>query len=220
MAVYFIWHIIILSSNIWITKDLVSASRVQKTAIASEMYSSAQPIWQLAILTVCSLGVYFFWWYYRNWRDLARFHNSTVSALPSTVIQVVPLANVFMTYLQFRAIHKIAKSHNVPTFGSPATLALGYWLLDYTKTAAQLQGLFHPHSANEVLLAVASILLFVLLLTWILVTVQDTLNALWSATQPNMPARTKLSSPELIFLAVTSPLALLVLCAPLFINCR
>jgi hypothetical protein len=125
-----------------------------------------------------------------------------------------------MTYLQFRVIKETAARHNVPSFRSPVMLALCYALGDSVKIAAKLQGLLLPHSGNDVLLGAASTLLFVVLVTWILAKVQDTLNALWSTTQPQKILRSKFSTAELVFLCLAVPASVLVLCAPLGMNCH
>ena len=95
---------------------------------------------------------------------------------------------------------------------------LGYMSFYIILTGLRWQGLQLEHSADDVLLTDAAILLVTILAAWILVIVQDVLNAIWLATQPELPLRTRLSLSEIIFLTVGSIFSIALACAPLNVD--
>ena len=219
MAAYFSCIIIDPSLKLWITQDLVSELLADHRPGVSEIHSSIRPVWQLVLLNVCSSGIYLIYWYYKNWIDLQRLTGVKVNAILRSAALLVPILNVFMLYLQLRAIQKLGRDSGVSTYRSPLIMACAYVFFYTLIVSVRVQGIIYgqSESLNDLLLTNASILLFTLLATWIIVLAQDTLNSVWSIRQAAAPISVRLSFAQMVFVAASTFYTILLGCAPLII---
>ncbi|MFH1389762.1 MAG: hypothetical protein ABIH56_03455, partial [Candidatus Margulisiibacteriota bacterium] len=137
-------------------------------------YSNIQPIWQLILLTLFTLGFYQIYWFYRNWKQLKEQNNLIISPGWRTAGLFVPILGLLLIYDQFKMIKEAATKAKIKKIFSPGWMTFLFVVLSYSSQA-----------------------------TWIfplgcivLVFIQLTLNAYWESQQPNMEIRKTLSIGE------------------------
>jgi len=150
-------------------------------AAGVERYSRGQLPAHLVLLSVLTLGVYEFYWFYRNWRDLRDHAGLDVNPALRTIALLVPFVNIFFVYQQLRLIREIAETAGEEVFYAPGILTLVFF------TVAALSNL-------TMIWAIS------LLTVFPLVPVQATLNRYWRRVEPRFPIRSELDSNEVAIL--------------------
>ncbi len=81
-------------------------------------YSNYQPLYKLFFLYIFTFGLYFFWWHYKNWKQIKeadfdinfckvygkKYMSGQISPIPRTISLIVPILNLFIIYDLFKAI--------------------------------------------------------------------------------------------------------------------
>ncbi len=158
-------------------------------------FSNHQPLGRLAALLFLSYGIYQFFWFWRNWRQLRVGHPGW-----RTAGLLVPFLNFWLVYDQFRRVEETARSLGIQAFRA-GRVFLAWLALNLFSTAVAL--LVYPWSPARLSEGLSLFLIDVMLLALQilpLVYVQSALNAVWTMVDPDRPARPGFSRGELVFL--------------------
>ncbi len=166
----------------------------------------AQPLWHLALLSICTFGVYDFYWFYRTWRMLREVAGSDQvrrSPLLLTAGVLVPFLNIYLVYRLFAAINAAA---------TEAAIGTGFAPDSRTQRIVRGRGAATPVSAGTLTLA-----FFVLAALWRLpgawwpltflsvgplLVAQDQVNQYLAARQIGAMARPGFTGREIIVLII------------------
>lgn len=153
------------------------ASQDSEDEASADVFSNAQPVRHLVLLSVVTFGLYEFLWFYRNWRDLTVRAGLAPAAGWRTVGLLVPFLNIFLVYHQLRLIRDVIGEAGVEIPFTPGTLTAMFFL-----TAA---------------IANVSTVWIVSLFTIVpLIPVQECLNRYWRLEQPHAEMREQLTPAE------------------------
>ena len=133
-------------------------------------YSRGQLPAHLVTLWVLTLGAYSFYWFYRNWRDLADITDDEIHPGLRTLGLVVPFLNIYLAYQQFRVVGELAAADGDRLRYDPGVLA----------------ALFFSLVAVGNLFALWPISLLAALVT---VPIQSALNRIWARREDGLPVR-------------------------------
>ena len=92
-------------------------------------YSRGQLPAHLVTLWVLTLGAYSFYWFYRNWRDLADITDDEIHPGLRTLGLVVPFLNIYLAYQQFRVVGDLAAADGDRLRYDPGVLAALFFSL-------------------------------------------------------------------------------------------
>ena len=133
-------------------------------------YSRGQLPAHLVTLWVLTLGAYSFYWFYRNWRDLADITDDEIHPGLRTLGLVVPFLNIYLAYQQFRVVGDLAAADGDRLRYDPGVLA----------------ALFFSLVAVGNLFALWPVSLLAALVT---VPIQSALNRIWARREDGLPVR-------------------------------
>jgi len=163
-------------------------------AYAREEFSNAQPVWHLVLLLLTTGGLYQFYWFYRNWKQLNDLLKLGWRPLLRTALLFVPLAKWIVVFWQFQDIRDFSKSVGIRKTFSLYLVFPAYF---------QLFG-FHlvlPEPYDSIEKSIFKILIIFLPL-WSLAVVQRALNAYGEKKQPGLPERTDFSFAKICLMMV------------------
>jgi hypothetical protein len=174
------------------------------------VYSRRQPLWHVAALNVLTLFGYSLVWFYKNWKDLAKFAKS------SSLHEFYPDVNDLAVQKTFDNLKKMRLWLNTVGLMLPFVQAYfaGLFFLQVAQISPKRQ--FPPLNTALVLLITMMLLLelhnlpgilslLFLLATAPLVFAQDLLNSYWQSVEPsNLTIRQAFSASELVFMIVGS----------------
>jgi len=156
-------------------------------------WSRATPVRRLTVLIFASFGLYQFYWFWRNWRDLGRPHPGW-----RTAGLFVPILNFFLVYDLFRTVQIAAMRLGIAGF-SAARAFLAFLGVNVFATAVWLMIYrWKPKGFSESLSLLLIDVLLLALQILPLVYVQGALNAVWSEVEPRLPVRVAFSRGEVI----------------------
>ncbi len=160
---------------------------------ALQRFPNAQPVWHFVLLSLFTLNLYQFYWFYRNWKQL-RFHEGwDISPGWRTVGLFVPILNLFLSYSQFKHIRIFAMQAGCETLFSVGWIWVGFVI-------------FNGLSASN-----GPFWLLGFLSIWPLAVVQDILNSYWKKKQPELTVRTKFSGGQIALMVVGGIILILTL---------
>ena len=174
--------------------DSLNAYKDANEAYANREYSNAQPIWHLVLLLFITFGLYQYYWFYRNWKQLSDQHNLGWWPMLRTALLFVPLANLIVVFWLFQDILDLSRSVRVTK-----TFSLYLVFITYFRFFGIHLVLPEPYSLPINLIWG---LIMLLLPIWSLAVVQRTLNAYWEKKQPGLPERTDFSLPEICLMLI------------------
>lgn len=172
------------------------------SAAQHEAPSNARSVRHFVILTLLSFGLYEFYWFYRNWRDLSEVEDAPCDppsgdapekALPNvldsfgpgwrTAGLIVPFLNIALVYDQLKKIgESLDRAGLAPVF-APGATAIAFFGL---AVAANLTGLW----------------ILSLFTVFPLVPVQVALNQYWAAVQPDRRINESVTPTDMVIVAV------------------
>jgi S1-C subfamily serine protease len=161
-------------------------------AAGDPRYSNVQPVWQLLLLSVSTLGIYQFRWFYRTWKQLKRDRDLDMSPGLHTLGLLVPILNVVLVLNLFREIKEYAAEVGIRVRYAPAILATGFFVLSLLARALPI-----PWSFAYLLSVVP------------LAAVQRVLNDYWRRRQAALPMRRALSGSQVAAVLVGGFFALM-----------
>lgn len=155
--------------------------------------SFKQPIRNLVLLYVFTLGIYWIYWFYRNWKHMKIYKNLDISPGWRTVGLIIPIYNIVIIYEQFKNIRDFAREAGCETYSSPGWMTAGLLVL-FGLSFQLTWKLPDPYSLLTWILD--------LLALWILIIVQRTLNGYWEKEQIGLPEKTEFSGIEIAVLII------------------
>jgi hypothetical protein len=194
--------------NYYSTED--SQEEQEASPVEQPSFSRQQPLWHVAILNVLTLYGYSLIWFYKNWKDLAKF------AKESEWSEFCPVNADAGAEKAFNYLRKMHLWLN--TFGLMLPYVQTYFAALFFMQVAQLspKRKFSPLS-TALLLAIAVMLLLelhrlpgvfgmlFLFAAYPLVIAQDLLNAYWQSVEPSgLVIRQAFSASELVFMIIGS----------------
>lgn len=82
-----------------------------------------QPVWQVVALSLATFGLYYFYWYYKSWRQVSQYTGKKMSPGWRTVGLLVPILGLVFTYDLFDDVQQMLTMR-----GMRPTIRAG-WLL-------------------------------------------------------------------------------------------
>ncbi len=146
-------------------------------------YNYARPLIHVILLFLITFGLYFFYWYYRNWKNLKKHMDMDINPVLRTIGLIVPIAGIYLIYAQFRDIKNFAEESGVETY-SPGLITFG---VIFFNLLSRLPSIFW---------------LLTFLMVWPMSIVQKTLNNYWEKEQPGIPMRNKFSGVEIVVMII------------------
>ena len=167
-----------------------AASEPEKTE--EYRYSRGQRPSHVVILWVLTLELYAFYWFYRNWRDLAEYSGDEVNPALRTLGLVVPFLNVYLIYELFRRISELSgPDEDSPAF-DPITITAAFF-------GIHALGSVMRFSSVDLLASLA--LPVSMIAALVSIPVQVTLNRFWAGREPGWPVRDRFQWYELMLMA-------------------
>jgi hypothetical protein len=133
-------------------------------------FSNAYPIKKFTIMLVITYGVYFLYWFERNWRLIKQERQSNISPFWRTIGLFVPFLNFYLIYEQFKEIKKLAEENGIKDTYSPGWSMVGYVVVNLFSL-----GFLSPFVLNRI---------------------QSTFNKYWQTKQPSKEIKTRFSWKE------------------------
>jgi len=84
---------------------------------------------KLAIFSILTFGLYYFYWFYRNWVQINIIKKEHHRPLLRTLGLLVPLLNLYLVYTQFEEIKEISVEIDYKLSFSPLLLTFVYMVL-------------------------------------------------------------------------------------------
>src|SRR5262249_51818020 len=164
-------------------------------AVPAGVFSNAQPLQHLVVLSVVSFGLYPTYWMYQNLRLLKGHKQLSISPAWRTFGAFIPLIGLLFFKDQLQLFAETAAADSIAIEFSP-------WARTLAFTAVSLLGeLPNPWW----IMATGAVL--------VLLPVQRALNQYWAIEQPGLPMRQRFSSGEITFLVVCGAVWLLLIFA-------
>ena len=166
--------------------EVAEPSQEPQMELVGDEPSNAQSIRHLVLLTLMSFGLYEFYWFYRNWRDLSELDTEREDAFSPglrTAGLIVPFLNIALVYGQFRRIRETLDDAGFTPMFAPGLTAIAFFAL---AIVANLSGIW----------------ILSLFTVFPLVPVQVALNEYWTASQPGRPVRDSISGIEILIVVV------------------
>ncbi|MDQ0193932.1 DUF4234 domain-containing protein [Paenibacillus wynnii] len=149
-------------------------------------FSFYQPVWQFALLSILTFGVYDIYWYYKNWTRIKAYKFLNFSPQLRTVGLFIPIYNFFLIYKTHKEYRDLIKERGIERDIYPGPIVLviiisfvlmrlsdPYWLLCFISTLP-------------------------------LAMVQSVLNDLWDKVQVGKPRRTGLRGRQILLIVLGS----------------
>ncbi len=136
--------------------------------------SNSYPIKKFTIMLAVTYGVYFLYWFERNWQLIKEERKSNISPFWRTVGLFVPILNLFLMYEQFNEIKKLAEEKGIKDTYSPGWRL--FWLITINGISL---GFLTPIVLNKI---------------------QTVFNDYWAIKTPNKSIKTSFSWKEILAL--------------------
>lgn len=137
----------------------------------------------LITLWVLTLGAYSFYWFYRNWRDLAELSGAPIRPGWRTLGLIVPFVNVVLVYNLFKTVALFTSEDGEEFEYPPIFLTAAYFLLVALGNLSQFPA-------------------FSLLTVVVVLPLQNALNRSWSRREPGLQIREEFVGYELVIIGV------------------
>lgn len=137
-------------------------------------FSNAYPIKKFTTMLVITYGIYFLYWFERNWQLIKQERNSDISPFWRTVGLFIPFLNFYLIYKQFEEIKKLAEENGIKDTYSPGWSLIGYVVVNLFSL-----GFLSPFILNRI---------------------QTTFNNYWKIKEPNKEIKTSFSWKEALAL--------------------
>jgi hypothetical protein len=159
----------------------------------SRTWSRAMPLRRLVVLIFASFGLYQFYWFWRNWRDLGRPNPGW-----RTAGLFVPILNFFLVYDSFRSVQIAAMRLRIAGFSAARAFLAFLGVNLFATTVWLMMYRWKPKGFGESLSLFSIDVLLLALQILPLVYVQGALNAIWSEVEPRLPVRVAFTRGEMI----------------------
>jgi uncharacterized membrane protein len=137
---------------------------------------------QLWLMGVCSFGLYFYWWSYKNWVQIRDHKKIAIGPRKRVIGMIVPLLGYYVTWLQFHDINEAVRQAETKVYASEGMLMLGMIIAN---SAAYIA--LNSASKTPALFLVG--LMFLCLEVGVMYSAQLTLNDFWKKEQEGLPLK-------------------------------
>jgi len=141
---------------------------------STQRCSDVQPLWHFVLLSITTFGLYYIYWFYRNWKYLKAYKGLDISPIKRTVGLFIPIYNFLIVYDQLYEIRDLARDGGVDKLYTPGWIFFGYLIFN----AFGILPLPDPYWLLSFLSVVP------------LAIVQNTLNSYWITRQTGVPKKT------------------------------
>lgn len=159
-------------------------SLVTNAAKTNDLKGFSQPVWQFVLLSVLTFGIYDFYWYYRNWKNLKMYKDLNIDPIWRTIGTVVPILGLFLIYSAHKDYQKLIIEEGVNRKVYPGLIVL----------VIILTGLLVNLPDPYWMLCFLSIIPLAI--------VQDVLNELWKKVQPDFVHNNKLNGKQITLVVI------------------
>lgn len=125
-------------------------------------------------MLVVTYGIYFLYWFERNWQLIRQERQSNISPFWRTVGLFIPFLNFYLIYEQFKEIKKLAEENGIKDTFSPGWSLVGFIVINLLSL-----GFLSPFVLNRI---------------------QSSFNAYWKIKEPDKEIKTKFSWKEVLTL--------------------
>ncbi len=160
-------------------------------------HSNVQPLWRLALLVFVSYGLYQFYWFWRNWRDLGRSNPGWRAAG-----LLVPVLNLFLIHDFFMTVEGAGLRLGFRVFSAIKVTLAFIGLNLFATTVSLLIYPWKPSNAGQSLSLFAIEALLIMLQLLPVVYAQGGINLIWLTATPGRPVRTGLNRWEIVWVVV------------------
>ncbi|MCL2687865.1 MAG: DUF4234 domain-containing protein [Methanobrevibacter sp.] len=159
-----------------VKKDTIE-NKIDKSnnSLHSKEYSKAIPIRRLFLLMIFTLGIYGFYWYYKNCCYLRDEFNKDINPILRTILLIIPIVNIIFFYLLLRDMNVYIEDEGIESY-SPILNTLIMIFLGGPSVVGM----------------------------WVLINVQESFNEFWRIKENGLPIRREFNTKEIIVMAVTS----------------
>jgi|GEM_PF-4841589 len=88
-------------------------NEVQQIQENKKILNNAQPLWHIILLSIFSLNLYQFYWYYKHFKILKEFNNKNTNPIIRSILLLIPIINCIVIYNFYKQILKFIKSNNI-----------------------------------------------------------------------------------------------------------
>lgn len=169
-------------------------------------YSYSQPIWQLILLFFCTMGIYQYSWFYRNYKQIYSHNNVEISPVPRTIGILIPLLGLFFIWNQLSGIKQFADQKEITTYKSAFWMTILFFICGSIGEGIPASMPDHAVSLKIFLWMILSPLM---LMPFIII--QKRLNRYWKKEQANLPIRNNLRWLEIIICSICMLFILFIL---------
>jgi len=155
-------------------------------------FSNTYPIKKFTTMLVVTYGIYFLYWFEKNWQLIKRERQSDISPFWRTIGLFIPFLNFFLIYRQFEEIKNLAKENGINNTFSASWSLIGYILLNIFSL-----GFLSPLILNRI---------------------QTTFNNYWEIKEPNKEIKTNFSWKEVLALLFFLGIYLLLIIRHMYSN--
>ena len=173
------------------------AEEPRTEAPAGPGLSNVQPLWRLALLVFVSYGLYQFYWFWRNWRDLGRSNPGW-----RTAGLLVPVLNLFLIHDFFLTVEGAGLRLGFRVFSAIKVTFAFIGLNLFATTVSLLVYPWKPSNVGQSLSLFAIEVLLLMLQLLPVVYAQGGINLIWLTATPNRPVRSRLSRGEIVWVVV------------------
>jgi len=75
-------------------------------------YSNYMPVWKLALYCILTLGLYDYYWFYRNWKFIKIFKQKKLNPLIRSVTSWAPILMIIWPFILFKELYSIIKNYS------------------------------------------------------------------------------------------------------------
>ncbi|MGL4670013.1 MAG: hypothetical protein ACRCVG_05400 [Methanobacteriaceae archaeon] len=144
----------------------------------NNVYSNILPIRKAIPLFALTGGLYFYYWFYKNVKNIQEYHNVEMSPKLSTICLFIPVLNFIIIYDLFKKMEGFIADEGIESYSSVLMIITVILLL--------FSFLFIP--------------LTIFLTFWPYLNVQESFNEYWLKKEPNLPIKRSFSDGELLVL--------------------
>ena len=172
------------------------------------VYSNAIPLWKLFVFSIITMGLYSYYWYYRNWRYIRELEETDIKPGLRTLGLFVPILGWILIYQQYKYINQYVQSATGHYFSAGGMIAMHivFNLIARVITAGTTS--MESTSASFWYLLIIPMYLIPMVI------VQYNFNLYWTATQPDLRIRHRLTIGEIIFIILIIVYMVLVFLIP------
>lgn len=159
-------------------------------------HSKAQPVWQFALLVFITFGLYYIYWFHRNWVFIQREFGIDITPIARAIF--CPLYAISFVDYTFA----MAKGSN-PTNSFSSSFLGGMFLTLALASRVLTMAAAHTHSKYSLILYMLHYVAYYATILTMVPAVQA-LNVYWERKQPEYRLRTGLSAGEIVIVIIGS----------------